>query len=160
MPNDSLAGRRKVQTQPKSIFKPSLSIIVPAHNCERLIPLCLTSLFKSTALYLGFCEIIVIDDGSSDNTYEIAWATIQECKRKWPQVSGKVVRHTAKLGRSQAIKTGVNKAFGTVIAIIDPKTSWKVQSIKGFVENIEKCNKRSFNLITVLYRADTLRKLL
>jgi len=149
-----------VQTQPKSVFKPPVSIIVPAYNSEKLIPTCLTSLFQNASKYMGFCEIIVVDDGSSDYTYEMAWATIQKCRRKWPQIHGKVVRHTAKLGRNQALKTGVNKSFGTLIAIVDIQTTWKPSAIKELVEAIERGGKASSNSTPILYRAEALRKLL
>lgn len=151
---------RKVQACPKSIFKPSVSIIVPVYNCEKLIPACLTSLFKSASQYMGFCEIIVVDDGSSDYTYEIVWATIQECRRKCFQVSGKVVRHAAKLGIKQAIKTGLNKAFGTLTIIVNPQEAWKPNTLKEIVENFEKRGKTAKNSTVVLYKAEMLRKLL
>lgn len=149
-----------MQACPKSIFKPPVSIIVPAYNCEKLIPACLTSLFKSASQYGGFCEIIVVDDGSTDYTYEMAWATIQECKEKWPHVVGKVVRHTARLDRNHAIKTGANKAFGSIIAVVDPQTLWKTPNLKELVENFEKHGKSPFNSTIALYKADKLRKLL
>jgi glycosyltransferase involved in cell wall biosynthesis len=150
----------EVQTQPKGVFKPPVSIIVPAYNSEKLIPTCLTSLFQSASKYMGFCEIIVVDDGSSDYTYEMAWATIHECRRKWPQIHGKVVRHTAKLGRNQALKTGVNKAFGTLIAVVDGQTAWKPSAIKELIEAIERGEKTPLKSASILYRADALRKLL
>ncbi|MCS7115720.1 MAG: glycosyltransferase [Candidatus Bathyarchaeota archaeon] len=149
-----------MQTYPRSIFKPSVSIIVPAYNSERLIPACLTSLFKSAVQYMGFCEIIVVDDGSNDHTYEIAWATIKECRKKWPHISGKVVRHTARLGRDQAIKTGVYKAFGALIAIVDPQALWKQHTLKELVETSGKHSKKSSTSTTTLYKAEKLRKML
>jgi len=146
-----------VQTKHKGVFKPPVSIIVPAYNSERLIPTCLISFFQNASKYTGFCEIIVVDNGSSDYTYEIAWATIQECRRKWPMVHGKVVRTTAKLDRKEAIKIGANKAFGTLMAVVDPQTCWKSNTLKLLVEAHEKGIKT--NSATILYRADVLRNI-
>ena len=67
----------------------------------------------------GLCEIIVVDDGSSDFTYEIAWATIQLNRRRYPKVRAKVVRHSTNLGKVEAVKTGLNKALGSIIAVVD-----------------------------------------
>lgn len=149
-----------MQAYPKSIFKPPVSIIVPAYNNEKTISACLTSLFQSAAQYMGFCEIIVVDNGSSDYTYEMAWATIQKCRRKWPRINGKLVRHTFKLDRKEAVKTGVNKAFGTLIAIVDTQTCWKHNTLRELVEANEKRGKTASGSATMLYKADTLRELL
>ncbi|NWF86197.1 glycosyltransferase, partial [Candidatus Bathyarchaeota archaeon] len=54
-----------------------VSLIAPAYNEERNISRCLESLFKCAENYPGPCEIIVVDDGSNDCTYEVAWATIE-----------------------------------------------------------------------------------
>ena len=54
------------------------SIIVPAYNIEKHVSKCITSLFKNAEQYPNFCEIMVVDYGSSDYTYEITWATIQK----------------------------------------------------------------------------------
>jgi len=149
-----------VQARLKSISKPAVSIIVPAYNCDRQIPKCLTSIFESAAGYMGFCEVIVVDDGSSDHTYEMAWATIKECRRRWPQISGKVVRHTARLGENQALKTGVNKAYGTLIVVVNPQISWKPGTLKDLVEAIEKHGRASSSPFAAIYRADALRRTL
>lgn len=122
----------------EKVFHPSISIIVPAYNSERTISKILKSLFTSAAQYPGSCEIIVVDDGSSDYTYEIAWATINRCKRTWPNVHGKVVRHTAKLGIKEAAKTGGKKASGTLIAVVDAQIDWKTHMLREFMCMTEK----------------------
>lgn len=48
--------------------KPLISIIVPVYNVEDYIEECLESLVKQTYKNL---EIILIDDGSTDNSGEI-----------------------------------------------------------------------------------------
>jgi len=54
-----------------------VSFIVLAYNEERSVSRCIASLFKCAEKYAGLCEIIVVDDGSKDYTYEIAWSTIK-----------------------------------------------------------------------------------
>ncbi len=48
----------------------NLSIVIPAYNVEKYLPLCLDSLLSSEGI--GGTEIIIVDDGSTDNTVRIA----------------------------------------------------------------------------------------
>lgn len=47
---------------------PLISVLIPAYNCEKYVKKCLTSVVNQTYKNL---EIIVVDDGSKDNTYSI-----------------------------------------------------------------------------------------
>jgi cellulose synthase/poly-beta-1,6-N-acetylglucosamine synthase-like glycosyltransferase len=89
----------------KQLWYPMVSFVVPAYNEEKNVSRCKKSLFKCTEKYAGLCEIIVVDDGSSDYTYEIAWATTELTRKRYPQVRGKVVRHSVNLGKVEAIRT-------------------------------------------------------
>ena len=49
---------------------PFVSVIVPIHNEEKFLPICLSSLQQQD--YTGSYEIIVVDNASTDSTGEIA----------------------------------------------------------------------------------------
>ena len=51
-----------------SNFSPKVSVVVPVYNTEKYLSQCLDSLKKQT---LHEIEFIVIDDGSTDNSYQI-----------------------------------------------------------------------------------------
>ena len=115
---------------------PMVSFVIPAYNEERLISRCITSLFESASRYSGPSEIIVVDDGSTDHTYEVAWTAIQAGKRQYLQIYGKVVRHSANLGRAEAVRTGVNKAMGEVICAVDADSWWEPNTLRELVNRM------------------------
>jgi cellulose synthase/poly-beta-1,6-N-acetylglucosamine synthase-like glycosyltransferase len=118
----------------KEPYYPMVSFIVPAYNEEKNVSRCITSLFKCTEKYAGLCEIIVVDDGSKDYTYEIVSATLALNRRRYPKVRGKVVRHSANLGKIEAIRTGVGKALGNLIAIVDADSWWLSDTLVKLVD--------------------------
>ncbi|MGQ9507650.1 MAG: glycosyltransferase [Candidatus Bathycorpusculaceae bacterium] len=118
----------------KRLYHPMVSFVVPAYNEERSVSRCIKSLFKCAEKYAGSCEIIVVDDGSKDYTYEIAWSTLELYQRKYPQVRGKVVRHSTNLGKIEAIKTGIDKALGSLIAVVDADTYWMPDTLVRLVD--------------------------
>jgi len=122
------------QSRIKKPSYPMVSFIIPAYNEEKNVSRCINSLFKCAEKYDGLCEIIVVDDGSTDCTYEIAWATIELNRKKHPATRAKVVRHTSNLGKIEAIKTGVSKALGSLIAVVDADSSWKQDTLVKLVD--------------------------
>lgn len=125
---------RKKQFNNKQSFYPMVSFIVPAFNQDQNIMFCINSLFKSAAKYQGSAEILVIDDGSSDFTYEIAWSTINKNHLKYPRILGKVIRHSSNLGKIECLKTGINRALGGLIAIVDSDSEWNDDTLTGLVD--------------------------
>ncbi|NIN53170.1 MAG: glycosyltransferase [Nitrososphaeria archaeon] len=124
------------QKRNRELHYPMVSIVVPAYNEEKNISRCIDSLFKCTAEYNGLCEIIVVDDGSGDLTYEAAWAAIALGRRKWPRVRAKVVRHSANLGKDIAVKTGVDKTLGSIIAVVDADSWWMPKTLAKLVDHM------------------------
>ena len=91
-----------------SISKPpDISVIIPAFNAERYIRRCVESVLRSTFSSL---EIIVIDDGSKDNTVKV-------CKEiRDPRVNIQTVSWG---GVSRARNQGIKLARGKYIAFLD-----------------------------------------
>ncbi len=87
-----------------------LSVIVPMYNVEKYLSLCLDSLFRTEGI--EDTEIILIDDGSSDRTREIA----DGYAAKHPNIT---VLHQDNKGPSAARNLGISKACGRYIFFCD-----------------------------------------
>jgi len=134
---------RKHQNFANHRHYPMVSFVVPAYNEEKRVVRCITSLYECAENYDGLCEIIIVDDGSNDYTYEIAWSTLELNQSKFPRLHGKVVRHSANLGKVEAIKTGINKALGTIIAIVDADSWWAPDTLIKLVDYMLSNGKKA-----------------
>lgn len=87
---------------------PTMSILVPAHNEEKCIAGTIETLLD--AYYPVHKEIIVIDDGSTDGTYEIAKPYIARGVKVVQRPQG---------GKAAALNTGLQFAQGEIIVCVD-----------------------------------------
>lgn len=92
-----------------------ISVIIPAHNAAHTLPDCLAALQQQTAVPTPY-EIIVIDDGSSDGTGDLAAAA-----------GARVIRQP-KSGPAAARNAGIRAAQGEITCFTDadcvPTTTW------------------------------------
>ncbi len=102
-----------------------VSIVVPLYNMEDLVGKCLDSLVKQTYKNL---EIVVVDDGSSDNSGKIA----DEYAAKYPQIA--VLHHEVNKGIACGIINGVKKAIGEYVTLVDSDNYISELMIERLVE--------------------------
>lgn len=86
-----------------------VSVIVPVYNVEEYLPKCLDSLVNQT---LEDIEIIVVNDGSTDNSQKI----IDQYTQKYPQIIS-LTKENGGLG--DARNHGVDQAKGEFLAFVD-----------------------------------------
>ena len=86
-----------------------ISIVVPVYNVEKYISRCIESIIKQTYTNI---EIIIIDDGSPDNSGVIC----DDFAKKDDRIR---VIHQNNMGLSGARNTGIRLAMGSYIAFVD-----------------------------------------
>ena len=88
-----------------------VSVVIPSFNGEKLLKKNLPYLLRAMGNLSNFIkEIIVVDDGSSDNSVDLI-------KNKFPQV--KLVRHKINRGFSASVNLGVKIAKGDLVCLIN-----------------------------------------
>ena len=90
--------------------KCKLSIIVPVYGVEKYIDKCLDSLVKQS---LKEIEIIVVNDGTKDNSQKI----IDKYVKKYPEKIKSYIKENG--GQGSARNYGLEKANGEYIGYVD-----------------------------------------
>ncbi len=134
---------RSYRSSSEQLDHPFVSFVVPARNEERNVDRCVGSLYACTRRYSGPCEIIVVDDGSTDYTYEVAWSTIQMNRSRHPHIRAKVIRHSVNLGKIEALKTGVSASLGRFIAVVDADSWWSPETLSTLVDYLLSNGKKA-----------------
>ncbi len=102
-----------------------VSIIIPAHNAEATLALCLKSCMSQT---YAETEIIVVDDGSADSTASIAESFGVKCVNQ------------KNAGPAAARNAGARKAEGGFLAFTDadciPATDWVEQLVRAMHDDV------------------------
>lgn len=99
-------------TDTRSGNGPDLSIVIPVHNEAANIGALLDEIVRALGVATKF-EIVVVDDGSSDDTLAI----LRKARTALPML--RVLRHERSQGQSAATVSGIRAARGTWIATLD-----------------------------------------
>ena len=124
------AVRHYQKTAPKSDLY--ISMIIPAYNEEtRLLPTLLSVMeyFNHTGLSH---EVIVVDDGSQDETGRL----VQELGKRLPGI--KLIRLPRNLGKGAAVRTGIRNATGNYILFNDADGATPVQEMARLLAAMEQ----------------------
>ena len=113
---------------------PKISVIVPVYNTEKYLEKCLESIVNQT--YQDF-EVIIVNDGSTDNSREI----IDKYIEKYPEKIKCINKQNG--GLSSARNCGIEAATGDYIAFVDSDDYIDMQ----FFEQLLHYVKRDIDLI-------------
>jgi len=105
---------------------PFLSIVIPAHNEESRLPRTLGQIFTFLEKQSYPFEVIIVENGSSDRTLELA----REFISRYPSLR---VLHEERPGKGNAVRRGVLEALGEYRFICDADLSMPIEEVQKFL---------------------------
>jgi dolichyl-phosphate beta-glucosyltransferase len=108
------------------LSNPLLSIIIPAHNEERRLPRTLEQVLAFLKQQSYAAEVLVVENGSTDRTFEIA--------RGYAQKHSDVdVVHASESGKGLAVRLGMLAAKGEYRFMCDADLSMPIEQVSRFL---------------------------
>lgn len=111
-------------------MKELISVIVPMYNSEKYIEHCIESIEKQTYTNI---EILIIDDGSKDNSAQIA----EQIAQKYKNIK---VIHKKNGGVSSARNLGIEMSNGKYITFVDSDDWIEKEAIEGLYNDLKNNN--------------------
>ena len=99
--------------------KPSVSVIIPVFNGEQFLENAISSILVQDHHPL---EVIIVDDGSTDNTAKLAASCKKKCAIKYLRQKNK--------GPAAARNCGIKAASGDIIAFLDVDDLWPENKLR------------------------------
>ena len=129
-----------------------ISVVVPVYNEEKTVSNVLT-LLSQVPLDM---EVIVVDDASTDRTWEI----LQELRQREPFSSYRYVRHERNQGKGAGLRTGFGLVSGDLVTIQDADMEYDPQDLPALVRQWEEGRARGLEKVAVYgYRDLSAQKL-
>jgi glycosyltransferase involved in cell wall biosynthesis len=128
---DLLFDNKKL-TLPFCQMTPAISIIIPAFEEEDRLGESIEKILTYIKNENLSAELIIVDDGSNDNTAKTAEAACAE----FPELQTKVVRYERNRGKGYAVKTGLLAAQGDIALFSDADLSTPIEELPKLVKPI------------------------
>lgn len=122
--------RREKKLVPRNLEKenePPVSILIPAHNEEKVIRSTLCSILNTS--YQGLLEVIVVDDGSTDKTAAI----VREIAIQDPRVR---LIQQPKMGKSIALDKAFQASSHNYLITLDADTQFQPDTISNLISQL------------------------
>lgn len=113
-----------------------ITFAVPCYNSESYMKKCINSLLKAG----NKAEIIIVDDGSTDRTAEIA----DNYAVEYPKIIR--VIHQENGGHGEAVNTGLKNAEGKYFKVVDSDDWLDEEALQTVIEKLEEFEEKNINL--------------
>ncbi len=109
-----------------------LSIIIPGRDEAENLPACISEIIDELIKNKILHEVLVIDDGSTDNTHEVVTSMI----KKYPSI--RYVRNEDRNGFGRAVRLGIQKYTGDAVAIMMADRSDSPQDLVMYWKTLQE----------------------
>jgi dolichyl-phosphate beta-glucosyltransferase len=114
-------------------MKPAVSIIVPAYEEQARLGDSIKQILAYIEREKLSAELIVVDDGSKDETFVIAEAAAKD----YPNLQTKAIRYETNRGKGYAVKTGLLAAQADIAVFSDADLSTPIEELPKLVKPIK-----------------------
>lgn len=125
------------------VYMKLLSVTIPCYNSQEYM----SKAIESALVGGDDIEILVVDDGSSDNTLSIA----QEYEQKYPEIVRAI--HKENGGHGSAVNTGIKEAAGLFFKVLDSDDWFDKASLQAVMSFLRTCveNAESLDMLITNY---------
>jgi glycosyltransferase involved in cell wall biosynthesis len=113
---------------------PRLSIVIPAYNEASRLSVTLPQIIEYLKHIRTEAEVIVVDDGSEDNTATVAETSFAAT----PPVAARVIRYEDNRGKGYAVRTGLLAAQANIALFTDADLSTPITETPKLVDPIRR----------------------
>lgn len=129
-------------------MKPLISVIIPIYNTGDSAVKLLNKLTKQSYENL---EIICVDDGSKDSSFDLVSEFIRQSKLKNKNLNMTILRQKNQ-GAAGARNLGLKKASGEYVTFIDSDDEVKKTHIEDLLKSLEKDPRNALSVCGYVYR--------
>ena len=113
----------------QNVRQPIVSVVMPAYNCELYIETAIRSVMQQT--YQNW-ELLVIDDASTDSTFEI----VERMMDLDPRIQG--IKNPTNMGAAKTRNRGLDMAKGEYVAFLDSDDCWYADKLTVQLRCVEQ----------------------
>lgn len=132
----------------------TFSFIIPVYNCKNYLIDCVHSIIDAIKLQGSLCEIILVNDGSTDGSHRLCISL----KNSYPKIIKLFSQHNK--GVSAARNLGLNKAEGQYVIFIDADDSIESEKMATLMNKIQNDSSIDMAVFGINYNTYKKNKLI